>query len=123
MTHYYLYIEAAREIDESAKLYKVAVGTSTQANRDYLFLTAFAVSHNYYFQLWSTDVADFAQRLYRSVPNLSSMIGTTARDLVRAIKHGERPTAKSHHLANENRLLDFISTNHRVISRLNRHSR
>ena len=44
MKHYYYYIMAGREIDETAQFFKVAVGSSKQAQRDFLYLTLLACS-------------------------------------------------------------------------------
>lgn len=48
MTRNYIYIEAGREIDMSSRFFRVSIGTNKQANRDYLFLLAWATDHNYF---------------------------------------------------------------------------
>lgn len=59
MNHYYLYIDAGRVIDSTAKFYKVAVPSSQQGQRDYLFLLAHSVERNHFFELWSDQLAAF----------------------------------------------------------------
>ena len=59
MNHYYLYIDAGRVIDSTAKFYKVAVPSSQQGQRDYLFLLAHSVERNHFFELWSDQLAEF----------------------------------------------------------------
>lgn len=87
MTHYHLYINAGALVDETSVVYKVGIGTSKQANQDYLFLTAYAVEHGHYFALWSNESVEFLLRIQQSVapvelyPRLIS-----ARDLVRQFK-------------------------------------
>ena len=47
MTHYYYYVIADPVCDSTSEILKVSLGTSARARRDYLFLTAYSVEHDY----------------------------------------------------------------------------
>lgn len=97
MTHSYLYIEAGRIIDENSKFYRVFVGTSRQANRDYLFLLAYAETNNYFLQIDSQVTDDYLLNIAKSLPNFQkhfpfdnlNLQQVQIRDLVRSIKAHE----------------------------------
>ena len=97
MKHSYLYIEAGREIDESSRFFRVYVGASAQANRDYLFLLAHATNNNYFLQITSSVTDEYLLNIAKSLPNFEShfplenlnLQHVQIRDLVRAIKSKE----------------------------------
>lgn len=87
MTHYYLYIEAGAQLDDTSKFYSVGVGSSLQGERDRKFLEHYAALHGHYFAIWSVDVDEFLAKVKNSLPSQSvhpRMI--SARDLVRSFK-------------------------------------
>lgn len=94
MTHYYYLIAAGRVIDDTTKYYKIAVGTSKQANRDYLTILALATEKNWYFEIVSPKSTEFVTKIAESVtdsqvtlPLLSLHFQLlSARDFVRAQK-------------------------------------
>lgn len=94
MTHYYYLIAAGRVIDDTTKYYKIAVGTSKQANRDYLTILALATEKNWYFALVSQKSTEFVNKIAESVtesqvtlPLLSLHFQKmSARDFVRSQK-------------------------------------
>lgn len=94
MTHYYYLIAAGRVIDDTTKYYKIAVGTSKQANRDYLTILALATEKNWYFEVVSQKSTEFVTKIAESVaesqvtlPLLSLHFQLmSARDFVRAQK-------------------------------------
>ena len=94
MTHYYYLIAAGRVIDDTTKYYKIAVGTSKQANRDYLSILAMATEKNWYFEIVSPKSTEFVTKIAESVadsqvtlPLLSLHFQLlSARDFVRAQK-------------------------------------
>lgn len=87
MSHYYYLITAGLVIDTASRICKVAVGTSDQANRDFLFLTSWAVMHNFYFELVSKESSDFILQVQKSLDTGHLEVEAfKARDLVRSIK-------------------------------------
>lgn len=94
MTRNYIYIEAGREIDETSRFFRVSIGTSKQSNRDYLFLLAYSMSHNYFLELNSSSVADYLLNIAESLGgsryvcplDVLRIRNIKIRDLVRAIK-------------------------------------
>lgn len=114
MTTKYIYIECGSCLDESAKVYFVSVGTSLQANRDYLWLTAFSVEMGHFFEINSMNVADFLMKVYGSLPNLAQPVSISARDLVRHFKNGTRPAKSAAQLANFNHSMTCLNLNYRA---------
>lgn len=122
MTHYHLLIVAGRTIDLTTKFYYVGVGNNTQSDRDYLFLTSWSVTHGYYFERMTKDVADFLMRLIDSLrPSatqehapMPSPIRITARNLVRAIKASEVVQPSASQLHNGHTLQKLIDDNYRA---------
>ena len=118
MVHLHYFITAGRMVDETSRLYHVSIGTSAQANRDFLFLTAFAVSHGYYFEVRSRRSSDFVKRLIESrVFPESNVQAIAARELVRHLKADTSAPivacSSQHHQRN------FLDSNYRFFSNLN----
>lgn len=122
MTHFYYLICAGAQVDENTQFFRVGVGTSRQANSDFLFLTAAAVDKGWYFERVSAASDDFVRKLAESL--YPSTDGTSllrlqvkqclVRDVVRSIKKGE--ALPSDVVSAKNRLnsLHFLSLNYRV---------
>lgn len=89
MTHYYYYIEAGSEISQNSHFFRVAVGSSARAQRDFLFLIAYSVQHAHYFERFSAESDAFISQIASSllVPRLP-FVQIKAHDLVRCFKHG-----------------------------------
>lgn len=117
MTSCYYYIKAGTVIDSTTRIYSVACGTSTQANRDYLFLTAYAVQHGHYFEIRSQNSTDFISRIldnYKGVLTEPAIQRVTSRELVRSLKSSiEIPAAQSV-LDNQNHVLNYLSLEYRT---------
>ena len=102
MTRNYIYIEAGRVIDTSSRFFRVSIGTSIQANRDYLFLLAYATDHNYFLELNSAAVADYLLNIAKSLGSscdgraldILNIQNVKVRDLVRALKSSTKISAK-----------------------------
>lgn len=67
MVHYYYYVSAGAQCDESTRIWKVAVGTSQQCQRDYAFLVAHALQHGLFFEVVSSRSDEFVKRLRHSL--------------------------------------------------------
>lgn len=124
MTHYFCLIMAGREIDSDSRIFKVAVGTSRQCDRDYLFLLAKSVENNWYFEKWSSQVADFVQLVLESLapeqtddPIGGTLIeGITARELVRNLKMGTKIPTDPQLFRNANHIRYWLSLNYRTLT-------
>lgn len=89
MTHYYYYIECGAVVDSTSTVYQVAIGTTQQAQRDFLFLTAYSVDHGHYFEVFSNTSSTFVLRLLKQPDaEVPRQIKVTARELVRHFKSG-----------------------------------
>ena len=67
MTRYYYYVVAGRQCDQTTQIFKVAVGTNKQSQRDYAFLLANAQQHGHYFEIVSRESDEFIRRLRLSL--------------------------------------------------------
>lgn len=87
---HYIYIEAGALIDETSRFFNVAIGTTKQATRDYLFLMAHSVSHGFFFEPVSVITDNFLEKIARSLSFNSVLeLGVQhvdARCLVRSLK-------------------------------------
>lgn len=122
MVHYYYLICAGSRVDQDSIFYRVGVGTSCQANRDYLFLTAAAVDKGWYFERVS-DVSDeflrkLAESLYPTDDGTSllrlQVKQCMVRDVVRSIKRGEALPSDVNSAKNRLNSLHYLSLNYRV---------
>lgn len=110
----YLLIEAGREIDPLTNFYFVAVGASRSDQRALRAITEQSVMHNFYFCKRDTQVSDFLQRVFRSVPNHRPVVSVSATDMARHLSKGTRPTLSQSQLDNISRLMYQINLNFRV---------
>lgn len=122
MVHYYYLICAGAQVDQDSLFFRVGVGTSSQANRDYLFLTAAAVDKGWYFERVSAASDDFvrklAESLYPATDGTSMMRlkirQCLVRDVVRSIKKGDALPSDVNSAKNRLNSLHFLSLNYRV---------
>lgn len=120
--HYYYYIEAGAAIDCGSRFFRVGIGASKQAVRDYLFLTAHAVSNGFYFERDSVQVSQFVAQIasslgFRSVADLPLAL-IDARELVRCIKSNWAAVKHQTYLdASEHQRL-MLNADYRLISKL-----
>lgn len=120
MTHKYLLIEAGQLIDETTHCYIVMIGTSKQADRDYLAILANSMSCGYYFELYKQVQAEFLYRIQREYTNLPPLQSITARDYVRAMKQNLREPLNSQNLSQAHHMRNMLSLQYFTNSRLNR---
>lgn len=121
MTHYYYYVVAGRECDQTTQMFKVAVGTSKQSQRDYAFLLANAQQHGYYFEAVSRESDEFIRRLRLSLAEFNVQLEwLSCRDLsalLRSVSTSPLQPAALHgaHLQRK-----ALSLNYRISSNLAR---
>lgn len=63
----YLLIDAAKEIDNSTKFLKVRVGTTERDSKCLQYLTFWATGRGFYFQKYTSEVADFLSKIADSL--------------------------------------------------------
>lgn len=117
MTSCYYYIMAGAVIDGTTRIYSVACGTSTQANRDFLFLTAYAVQHGHYFEIRSQNSTDFISRIldnYKGIITEPAIQRVSSRELVRNLKSDTSIPDAQHVLDNQNHVLHYLSLDYRT---------
>lgn len=116
MTTMYYYICAGRVLDETARFFQVAVGTTRQATRDYLALVAHAVDHGHYFELRSRDTIDFVSRCLDSMKHCKPapiLQRVTARELIRNLRASTAPPLSANVLANRHHLNYWMNVDYR----------
>lgn len=89
MTHYYYLIETDGELTEDSRIFRLAIGTSLQANRDYLFIIGWCESHGYYFEKDSVETSQFIRNVAESLDKTFADLQIChcyGRDYVRACK-------------------------------------
>lgn len=128
MTHYYYYITAGNSIDMTSKVYLVAVGTSKQGTRDFLYVLAHATNMGYYFEIRSLETTQFVSRVLNQMRNDAAGQQRTnpelqlikIRDLVRNIKSELAQPLSPSALHNAHELRNFINGSYRALSNLSR---
>lgn len=87
MVHYYYYVSAGAQCDENTRIYKVAVGTSKQCQRDYAFIMTYALEHGHYFEVVSSRSDDFVKRLRHSLVQFNVQLEwLSCRDLTALLR-------------------------------------
>lgn len=117
MTSCYYYIMAGAVIDSTTRIYSVACGTSTQANRDFLFLTAYAVQHGHYFEIRSNNSTNFISSIldnYKGILTEPAIQRVSSRELVRNLKSSTEIPAAQNVLDNQNHVLNYLSLEYRT---------
>lgn len=117
MTSCYYYVKAGAVIDGTTRIYSVACGTSTQANRDFLFLTAYAVQHGHYFEIRSNNSTNFISSIldnYKGILIEPAIQRVSARELVRNLKSSTEIPAAQNVLDNQNHVLNYLSLEYRT---------
>ena len=74
MVHYHYYIIAGAQCDESTRILKVAVGTSQQSQRDYVFLHAYALQHGHFFHIVDQPTVEFIDKVRRSLIEFNTQV-------------------------------------------------
>lgn len=117
MTHYWYYIAAGNILDETTRFFRVKVGHGAQADRDFLWLTAYATNHGHYFELVSDSSTQFVDRCQMSLSefadcSLERLI--SARDLVRHFKAGSLPDLPPSQLRTHAHMMRYLNLDYRV---------
>lgn len=122
MVHYYYYVSAGTQCDELTRIWKVAVGTSQQCQRDYAFLVAHALQHGHYFEICSQVSDDFILKLRRSLVQFNVQLDwLSCRDLVRELRQATATPAAAGALAGTHRQRKTLNLNYRISSNLSSH--
>lgn len=117
MTSCYYYIMAGAVIDSTTRIYSVTCGTSTQANRDFLFLTAYAVQHGHYFEIRSNNSTNFISSIldnYKGILIEPAIQRVSSRELVRNLKSNTWVPISQNVLDNQNHVLNYLSLEYRT---------
>lgn len=121
MVHYYYYVSAGAQCDESTRIWKVAVGTSKQCQRDYAFLVAHALQHGHYFEIYSPVSDDFILKLRRSLVQFNVQLDwLSCRDLCRELRQVTATPCAAGSLAGAHRQRKSLNLNYRISSNLSR---
>lgn len=120
MTHYYYFIAAGATWDGTTAIFKVAIGSTKQAQRDYLALTAHAVDNDYYLEIVSQESDIFIKKVLHSLAEYGTQIQhVKVRDLVRSIKSATALSLSPAALHNAHYQRMQLDTSYRIQSKLN----
>lgn len=121
MTRYYYYVVAGRECDQTTQMYKVAVGTNQQSQRDYAFLLANAQMHGHYFEVVSRESDEFIRRLRLSLAEFNVQLGwLSCRDLSALLRSVTTSPLQPSALHGAHLQRKTLSLNYRISSNLAR---
>ena len=121
MVHYYYYVSAGAQCDESTRIYKVAVGTSKQCQRDYAFLVAHALQHGHYFEVVSSRSDEFVKRLRHSLAQFNVLLEwLSCRDLCRELRQVTATPCAAGSLAVAHQQRKSLNLSYRISSNLSR---
>lgn len=121
MIHYHYYIIAGAQCDESTRILKVAVGTSQQSQRDYVFLQAYALQHKHFFHIVDQQTVEFIDKVRRSLIEFNTQVEyISCRDLVREFKQMVTKPLDAVLLHQQHTSRKVLSLNYRVSSNLAR---
>lgn len=124
MVHYYYYVSAGAQCDESTRIYKVAVGTSKQSQRDYAFLVAHALQHGHYFEVVSSRSDEFVKRLRHSLAQFNVQLDwLSCRDLCRELRQMTATPCAAGALAGAHSQRKSLNLSYRISSNLSREKR
>lgn len=126
MVHFYYFIHAGKVLDKTASFYKVAVGSSRQCQRDFLFLVQFSVNNQCYFELVTEKSRNFLERVAGSLCVSKQqnpmqelpLQDVKIRDLVRHLKSGTHAAVPLSTLLNKGHARSFLDINYRVFKNL-----
>lgn len=122
MTHFHIYIQSnGTQVSDLSRIFIVGVGTSAQATRDFLYLTAKAVDDSDYFERRCLDSSEFMRRVIEAhkIPQ-SSIQKISARDLVRHFKANTAPPLSQSNLAAAHNQRMELDLNYRIFTNLTR---
>ena len=121
MVHYHYYIIAGAQCDESTRILKVAIGTSQQSQRDYVFLHAYALQHGHFFHIIDQPTVEFVDKVRRSLIEFNTQVEyISCRDLVREFKSQVTKPLDAVLLHQQHTSRNVLSLNYRVSSNLAR---
>lgn len=130
MVRFYYFINAGKVVDNSTTFYKVAIGSSSQCQRDFSFLVEFCRQHQCWLAQVSSDSKDFLARVALSIsedqqrnPLLGlPLVPIKIRDLVRFLKTGARVPCHLSSLLNRGRFRSLLDLNYRIFKSLSARS-
>lgn len=121
MVHYYYYVSAGAQCDAQTKIYKVAVGTNKQSQRDYAFLLAYAQQHGHYFEIVSRESDTFIMNLRRSLAEYDVQLEwLSCRDLSALLRSVVTSPLQPAALHGAHQQRKTLSLNYRISSNLAR---
>lgn len=121
MTRYYYYVVAGRQCDQTTQIFKVAVGTNKQSQRDYAFLLAHAQQHGHYFEIVSRESDEFIRRLRLSLAEYDVQLEwLSCRDLSALLRSVSTSPLQPSALHGAHQQRKTLSLNYRISSNLAR---
>lgn len=114
MKAYYLYVQAGVIIDDTARLFKVGIGSSATDSKLCAQLADFAASHGHWFEKWSPATADFVLKVSRHYPSVLPLMYAKPRALLASLRNGVALSVPDALLHNNHHLLFSLSCCYRT---------
>lgn len=123
MVHYWYYVSAGRQCDAQTKIYKVAVGTSVQSQRDFDFMLKYAQANKHFFEKVSVDSDNFIKRLRESLAEFNLQVNwISCRDFVKELRDTIATPLKSSMLSATAQQRTALNVDYRIFSNLCRNA-
>lgn len=100
-------------MDDTARLFKVGIGSSAADSKLYAQLADFAASHGHWFEKWSQATADFVLKVRRHYPDALPIMYAKPRALLASLRDGIALPFPDALLHNHHHLLFSLSCDYR----------
>lgn len=113
MKSFYLYVQAGVIMDDSARMYKVGIGSSAADSKLCAWLTGYAARHGHWFEKWSPVTADFVLKVRQFYPDALPLMYAKPRALLASLRDGIALPIPDALLHNHHHLLFSLSCDYR----------
>lgn len=114
MKTYYLYVQAGVIMDDTARLFKVGIGSSAADSKLCAQLADYAALHGHWFEKWSPATADFVLKVRQHYSAVLPLMYAKPRALLASLREGVALPVPGALLHNHNHLLFSLSCAYRT---------
>lgn len=113
MKSFYLYVQAGVIMDDTARLFKVGIGSSAADYKLCAQLADFAASRGHWFEKWSPVTADFVLKVRQFYPDALPLMYASPRALLASLRNASALPIPDALLHNNHHLLFSLSCEYR----------
>lgn len=114
MKSFYLYVQAGVIMDDTARLFKVGIGSSADDAKLCAKLADYAAHHGHWFEKWSPATADFVLKVRQNYSAILPLMYAKPRALLASLQNGIALPVPGSLLHNHNHLLFSLSCAYRT---------